>query len=576
MPNATQICIREVLAKFDADFASTAQAAENGEYALWVGSGISRQAPSLGGLIERAFEFLRQRAIDPAFAAEFAPALDEAVTLSGFDPVQLQPQCGAAFATWPEKEEIVDKLWNQYSELLDIRVTGKPSDYILWDAIDIRTAFSAPGPPAATHLCIAVLVMEGAVKTIASSNWDGYIEDAVHRLSNGSPGVLQVVVDPNHLREAPGQAKLLKFHGCVVYAAKEPAVFRKYLTGSRTQITEWPDNAEFKSMVHAVIDVATNQKTMVMGLSIQDFNLQTVFSKAKQVNPWPWPCAPHAPGHVFCGEDITKGQGNVLKIVYGAVYDTAADDIKLASHMRAWAEQVLLALVLRVLAEKLCRLMQALLTSLYLDAWIPAAIASMKDLRDSVADLAVPDRTAFVNAAISFWSRLLAVFRGGRLPATQEIYEVLSSYSPAAVLGDANAAAVGLGRLGLILVALHNGMTNGDWKLKVPADGALASGSITAISSRTGASDRPLFLVKSATEAIALEQNGAFSKGNAVVIHADQAFEMLTLKKSARKPTSAPGRTGRVQTRHVSFGGILSRASDALGLQAQLTADMML
>jgi hypothetical protein len=144
------------------------------------------------------------------------------------------------------------------------------------------------------------------------------------------------------------------------------------------------------------------------------------------------------------------------------------------------------------------------------------------------------------------------------------------------VLGDANAAAVGLGHLGLILVALHKGVTGGVWKLKVPTDGALTSGSITAIASRTGASDRPLFLVKSATEAIALEQSGAFSKGNAVVIHADQTWETLTRKKSARKPTSAPGRTGRVQTRHVSFGGTLSRASDVLGLQTQLTAEMML
>ncbi len=576
MPDATHISVQEVLAKFDTDFASTAQAAENGEFALWVGSGISRQAPSLGGLIERAFEFLRQKAIDPATAAEFAPALEDAIKLSGFDPAKLQPQYGTEFATWPEKKEIVERLWNQYSDLLDIRIKNQPSDYILWDAIDIRAAFAAPEPAAATHLCIAVLVMEGAIKTIASGNWDGYIEDAVQRLSNGAPGVLQVVVDPDHLREAPGQAKLLKFHGCVVYATKEPTVFRKYLTGSRTQITEWPDNEEFKAMVNAVIEVATNRKTMVMGLSIQDFNLQTVFSKAKRVHPWPWPCTPHAPGHVFCGEDITKGQGNVLKIVYGAVYDTAADDIEAASHMRAWAEQVLLALVLKVLAEKLCQLMQALLVSLHLDWWIPSAVASIKDLRNFVADLALPDRTAFVNAAISFWSRLLSVFRVGQIPATTQTYEVLSSYSPAAVLGDANAIAAGLGRLGMILGALHMGVTNGDWKLKLPADSALVSGSITAIASRSGASDRPLFIVKSATEAIVLQQNGAFAKGNAVVIHADQTWETLTSKKSARKPTSAPGRIGRVQTKHVSFGGILSRAGNALALQTELTAEMML
>jgi hypothetical protein len=70
----------------------------------------------------------------------------------------------------------------------------------------------------------------------------------------------------------------------VVYATKEPAVFRKYLTGGRTQITEWPDNPEFAAMVNTVISVATNQKTMLLGLSIQDYNLQTIFSKAKQVH----------------------------------------------------------------------------------------------------------------------------------------------------------------------------------------------------------------------------------------------------------------------------------------------------
>ena len=46
-PDATNISVREVLAKFDTEFASVARAAENGEFALWVGSGISRQAPPI-------------------------------------------------------------------------------------------------------------------------------------------------------------------------------------------------------------------------------------------------------------------------------------------------------------------------------------------------------------------------------------------------------------------------------------------------------------------------------------------------------------------------------------------------
>jgi hypothetical protein len=80
------------------------------------------------------------------------------------------------FANWPQKIEIIKALWDQYSELLDIRIPGERADFILWDAIDIRAAFAHPNPPSAEHLCIGILIMEGAVKTIASGNWDGFLE----------------------------------------------------------------------------------------------------------------------------------------------------------------------------------------------------------------------------------------------------------------------------------------------------------------------------------------------------------------------------------------------------------------
>jgi hypothetical protein len=68
-PDATDITVCQVLAKFDGEFASTAKAVENGEFALWVGSGISRKAPSLGGLIVAAMDYIRACAADPAIAA---------------------------------------------------------------------------------------------------------------------------------------------------------------------------------------------------------------------------------------------------------------------------------------------------------------------------------------------------------------------------------------------------------------------------------------------------------------------------------------------------------------------------
>ena len=89
-PDATNISVREVLAKFDTDFAAVAQAAENGEFALWVGSGRSRRRRISVNLIQRAFEFLRLKAIDPPTQAAFTRSLEEAVTLAGLDPAKLR------------------------------------------------------------------------------------------------------------------------------------------------------------------------------------------------------------------------------------------------------------------------------------------------------------------------------------------------------------------------------------------------------------------------------------------------------------------------------------------------------
>ena len=399
-PTADQVSIREVLAKYDAEFATMARAVENGEFALWVGSGISRNGLSLGDLIERALDFLRVRSIRATTADVYTPAFEQALRLANVEPADLTGRFGTPLADWPERDAIISTLWNNYSRVLDIRIRDKPADFVLWQAIDIRVAFAHPDPPAAEHLCIAILVLEGAVRTIASANWDGFIEAAVARLSAGAHGVLQVVVDPNHMRDAAVRARLLKFHGCIIYATQEPAAFRAYLTGSRTQITEWPDKPMFAAMCNALIDVATNQKTLVVGLSIQDNNLQTIFSRAKQVHPWPWPCAPQAPGHIFCEDVIKEGQIDVLKVVYGDAYNDNVDAIHASTHLRAWGEQVLLAFVLKLIADKLKKLMELALNEAGKAPMTTDLAALLAGLRDYIADLAVGDRTAFTYAAI--------------------------------------------------------------------------------------------------------------------------------------------------------------------------------
>lgn len=575
-PSASDITVRQVLAKFEGDFASVADAVSKGEFAFWLGSGISQRAPKLGDLIKRALEYLRFRAVDPVTGAQFRPAFEDALRLADVDPSTRTHEFGQPIAAWSGIDAIVDVLWNRYSRVLDLTVPNEAPDFILWDAVDIRDAFSAPPPPSAEHLCIAILVLEGAIRAIASANWDGFVESAVDRLSGATPQTLQVVVDPNDLREAPGRATLYKFHGCIVYATSEPAVFRRYLIGSQAQIINWPHDLAFAAMRNAVTQLATHQKTMVLGLSIQDANLQGVFAAARAINPWSFPCVPEAPGHVFCEDTIRQGQQDVLKVVYGASYNANTAAIHAATHLRSWAEQVLIALVLKLTTDKLVQFMRLSLASLGKGAYAPALSVLIADLRDMVADNATSDgtvnsRTDAVNAGIASWSRLLSIFRRGSLQPNPLAYEATSITSVNLIATDPNALASGLDRLAVTLALLQHGQAIGSWALSLPAAASLRAGSVGIRASRPGAPERPLLIVKSATEAVALKAAGAFDD-HPIVIHGDSVWAKLG--GSPRRKRSPPGRTGRRVTTHVSIEKLLVQSSDVPSLYTQFVADM--
>lgn len=581
-PTATDISVREVLAKFDGEFSAVAHAIEDGAFALWVGSGISRRSPNLGRLIERALEYMRRRAIDAATSDAYLPALRQAIQLGEADPDALAHRFATPYTAWPEAETITGVLWNKYSRVLDIRIAGTPADFILWDAIDIRDAFANPRPPSAEHLCIAILILEGVVSTIASANWDGFIEAAIDRLTDGLPEVVQVVVDPANLRDPPGRAQLLKFHGCIVHATADQDRYRPFLTGSHTEIAEWPDEPRFAAIRALVIGAATNRKTLVLGLSIQDNNLQNVFVKAKVVNPWTWPCAPGAAAHVFCEDEIKDGQRDVLRIVYGDAYNDNIADIHQASHIRAWAEQVLIALVLRVITDKLAKLMELTLETRGKQPLSGPLADSLWALRDSIADLAVVDpvdesRTPAVERGIASWSRMLAIFRTGSLPASLNTYETVSPLRLALLAADPNSLATGLGELGAILALIQAGRDAGHLIVGEPETGDLSAGCASARATHAGAIARPLFIVKSAAEAIALTERGAFANDNAVVIHADDTWQrMIPTGGTGRTVRQAPGRTGRLETIHLSAADMINSSNDADELRREFKARMIL
>jgi hypothetical protein len=91
----------------------------------------------------------------------------------GFDPAQ-------PFVDWGPLETIISRLRSRYASLLDIRVSGKPPDHLLWDVVDVPGTFARPHlEPDCEHLCIAISVIDGVLVDIASANWDGLIEKGI-------------------------------------------------------------------------------------------------------------------------------------------------------------------------------------------------------------------------------------------------------------------------------------------------------------------------------------------------------------------------------------------------------------
>jgi hypothetical protein len=268
----------------------------------------------------------------------------------------------------------------------------------------------------------------------------------------------------------------------------------------------------------------------------------------------------------------------MLKTVYADSYNDFIADIEISAHLRSWAEQVLLALVLKLLTDKLCRLLSLRLSGTALAGEVDQLTKALHRMRDTVASAAVGDRTAFANQAIAIWSRIVCLFRSGQLPAKPDAYEVISGGPVGQLANDQNVQAACFGELGVALALLEHGCGAKLWSLAPSADLPLAAGAISILASWPSAAQRAIFLVRSAAIALDLEKRGAFASDNTIVIHADDVWQQMRSSglSNARRPRRAPGRTGEVQTRHVSIKHMLQTEADVAGLRRRFIAEMTL
>ena len=554
MPNAATITVSETLALLDGQFASVAKGVAEDQYVLWLGSGISfGRVDGLRQVVSRVLEFLRARTIPGDPSCRFGRALRAALELA---PITQEEDARIdftqPFATWRDGDHIVARLCNNYARLLDINVQGETEDYLLWEAVELRATFADPSkPPDVEHLCLAILVLEGACSNLASANWDGLIESAIAAMTGGQPA-LSVCARPQDLRIPAPRSRLIKFHGCAVLATQNEAAYRPFLVARQSQIngwTAWPENAAVRGRL---VDLIVTKPTLMIGLSAQDANIQALFAQAAVQMAWRWPGNP--PCCVFSANELGGDQQGLLQNVYRQdMTPTNRQQIIDESRIQAYAKPLLLALVLHLLCSKV-----RALVDLAPGAMPVADRQSLRDgviaLRDQLAASVALDPLSFINAFINQWGRSLHLIRNGSLSHAAGRYQPLTVESIANIGTDPGLPASGLRETAVAAGLIGYGVSRGEWQIDVPSSNAVHDGMFRL---HPPSGETKVFLTSGPTSALQLKQDGhVVDADEPIVIHGHKLVPAM-----ARSPRAAPGRTGRRVIREVSLASLLESSA---------------
>lgn len=561
-----------VLERFGSDFSEFTDAFAEGQYVLWLGSGISRdRVPNVYELLERILEHLRTNIDDPDSDCAYRTALNEVLRLVGLTHDELESiDYAIAVKDWPLRERIVSALVTKYSQVLDVEVgDDQPEDYLVWTGLDVPSTYGSPDlEPDVEHYCIAVLMLEGLVESAVTANWDGLLEKALEELTPAFGSLVRVAVKPDDFRSAGRRMQVVKFHGCAVRAREHEGEFRGSLIARESQISGWTEQPQNKSMRKHLEMLYTDRLTLMLGLSAQDANLHTVFANAIQDLARPWPAS--APAVVLSEEHLAAYHRNLLRTTYGSNYQGNASAIARSALLGAYGKPTLLALVLSSLTEKFSFLIEHVVTGVLGSDAAKQLQSNLLDLRDSAAGRADPDnlRTRNHSEIVEFQREFLArlidvtnltlnVFRTGRMPtAGVRRYEPISDRPIAQAVHSANFPSEQFGRLGVALALIGRGLSAGHWSL-VPGDSKTPDGGVVRLVTR--GRDAQVFFVKDSATLAKLDFDE--NDGNILVVVADEEPPPLT-----RSPKPRLGRVGRTSAGRFNVASGIADTDSADGL----------
>ena len=542
MTTASTIAITETLDLLDGPLSSFSEGFQTGLYALWLGSGISRErVVGLDGVLAKLLENLRLRITGAG--CEHHRALDIILGLADLsDADKAQIDLAQPVASWPIHDELIDRLWNKYSKVLGTEVQGQSFDYLLWDVLDFPATFATQKADA-EHLTIAMLVLEGVVSDLATANWDGLLEAAMVEL--GRPNeTFRVAVTGGDLQGPPGIGTLYKFHGCANRAIDNEAEYRPLLVAREAAITHWAQNPRFTQMREQLRALIARSRTLMIGLSGQDTNIQQLFG----ANGWAWNSVPVP--IVFSAQVLSEGQKSILEGAYQDDYEANRDQIRTDATLPAFGKPLLLALLLRTMFGKLAALADLLMSPAVGAAGKQSLIDGLKALEYATAQAGNANRYECARTIAALMGRVTEQFLGGPGSAGRRPYVPLSAQpahlmqqDPAVVFSGRPEAAAALGLIGQGLVA-------NQWSVAVDDPEQPTCGALRLVAP---AAEARVFLSASDDNINQLIVSGAFDE-------VDDDVVIICSRKVTPRQQRSPSkswRTGKAPPRYISISDLL-------------------
>lgn len=556
---AFDISVRDTLNLLDGSFEPFAAGVSNGLYAFWLGSGISfGRAPDLRTLVAKVVEFVRSH-IDPADpSCKFARLMQEILNLAGASVEErARSKLDEPFFSWPDQKAIATRLVGSYSKLLGLTVDGEAMDYLLWNVIDVGATFAdATMTPDVEHLCLGALSLEGAAPEMLSANWDPLIERAVDTLTNGNEVLSPTVVArPADLQLPRNKTRLIKFHGCAVKATDDQAAYRQWLVATHDQIVAWCTQIENQGLVTALTHIVGTKRTLMLGLSAQDVNIQGIFNRA--TNELNWQLGDPPPSYVFSEQEVGIDQRTLLRNVYrGQITSANLPAVLESARIQAFAKPLLIALLLDVWSRKL----QALI--LLAPGLLPPAerqhlCDGITALRDHLADAALPNLD-FIDALLDRFGRACKLLRDGKIEHPDVRFEPISNDAAAALAGNPALGALGLREAAVALGLVGMGLRRNDWS--VEAESLDRESGVLAVTGKGPTAVRTkAFLTATAFGAALLRSEGHLVEAEIPLLIQSQRLSI----PMTRSPRGASGRTGLPRAREVSVSTLLQTNATA-------------